>query len=112
MPSQILLRGLDGGLLVVAFAVLGHVLRPKRFAGLTSAAPSIALANLVVTAVVKGPGDVADSCLGMVAGAAGFVAFAALVRPLLPRLGAVWGSVVACAAWAAVACAGYGVVAR
>jgi hypothetical protein len=67
---------------------------------------------LTVTAVAKGPTDVATSCLGMVAGAAGFVAFAVVIRPLLPRLGAVWGSVAACGAWALAAFGGYAVVAR
>jgi hypothetical protein len=41
-----LLRFAAGGLIVSAFAVLGDVLRPKSFAGLFGAAPSVALATL------------------------------------------------------------------
>jgi hypothetical protein len=40
------LRSLIGGLVVSLFAVIGDVLRPKSFAGLFGAAPSIALATL------------------------------------------------------------------
>ncbi|MHC6153083.1 hypothetical protein ACVSQB_14940 [Bradyrhizobium elkanii] len=35
-----------GGLVVSLFAILGDVLRPKNFAGLFGAAPSVALATL------------------------------------------------------------------
>ena len=41
-----LLRFLIGGVVVSVFAVLGDVLRPKSFAGLFGAAPSVALATL------------------------------------------------------------------
>jgi uncharacterized protein DUF3147 len=44
--SQILVRFLIGGVAVSAFAVLGDLLKPKSFAGLFGAAPSIALAAL------------------------------------------------------------------
>jgi hypothetical protein len=43
---EYLIRFLAGGLVVSAFAVLGDVLRPKSFAGLFGAAPSVALATL------------------------------------------------------------------
>jgi hypothetical protein len=39
------LRFLAGGIAVSAFATLGDTLRPKSFAGLFGAAPSIALAT-------------------------------------------------------------------
>ena len=39
------LRFLAGGIAVSAFAALGDTLRPKSFAGLFAAAPSIALRN-------------------------------------------------------------------
>lgn len=40
------LRFLIGGLVVSLFALVGDVLRPKSFAGLFGAAPSVALATL------------------------------------------------------------------
>ena len=43
------LRFLAGGIAVSAFAALGDTLRPKSFAGLFGAAPSIALATLLIT---------------------------------------------------------------
>ena len=41
-----LLRAVIGGVVVSAFALLGDVFQPKRFAGLFGAAPSVALASL------------------------------------------------------------------
>jgi hypothetical protein len=43
------LRFLAGGIAVSAFAALADTLRPKSFAGLFGAAPSIALATLLIT---------------------------------------------------------------
>ena len=48
------LRFLAGGIAVSAFAALGDALRPKSFAGLFGAAPSIALATLLITLSHKG----------------------------------------------------------
>jgi len=44
-------KAVNGGLFVVAFAVVAQCLKPKRFAGLLSAAPSVAIANLIVDIV-------------------------------------------------------------
>jgi hypothetical protein len=44
--TEYLVRFLVGGVVVSAFAMLGDVLRPKSFAGLFGAAPSVALATL------------------------------------------------------------------
>jgi hypothetical protein len=48
------LRFLAGGIVVSAFAALGDTLRPKSFASLFGAAPSIALATLLITLSHKG----------------------------------------------------------
>ena len=47
--SEILLRFLIGGAVVSAFALLGDLFKPKSFAGLFGAAPSVALATLGLT---------------------------------------------------------------
>jgi Protein of unknown function (DUF3147) len=47
--GEALIRFIIGGLLVTAFAVLGDMLKPKSFAGLFGAAPSVALATLILT---------------------------------------------------------------
>ena len=44
--TEYLIRFLVGGVVVSAFAMLGDILRPKSFAGLFGAAPSVALATL------------------------------------------------------------------
>ncbi len=44
--AQYLFRFLVGGAIVSVFACLGDVLKPKSFAGLFGAAPSVALATL------------------------------------------------------------------
>ena len=44
--TEYLVRFLVGGVVVSAFAMLSDVLRPKSFAGLFGAAPSVALATL------------------------------------------------------------------
>ncbi len=96
-----------GGTLVVAFALLGQALHPKRFAGLFSAAPSIAIAGLIVTVLAAGDGPASRAALGMLFGAAGFVAFSLVVRPLLKRMSAVATSAFGCGAWVLVAVGGY-----
>lgn len=44
--GEYLIRFLIGGLVVSAFSLMGTVLKPKTFAGLFAAAPSVALATL------------------------------------------------------------------
>jgi hypothetical protein len=44
-----LVRIVVGGMVVSVFALLGDLLKPKSFAGLFGAAPSVALATLVLT---------------------------------------------------------------
>jgi uncharacterized membrane protein (GlpM family) len=110
--SVILVKAAAGGTLVVVFALLGEVLRPKWLAGLFSAAPSIAIAGLIVTVVDKGDHAASQAALGMVFGAAGFVVFAACARPLLSRFHAVLASALACVAWVVVALGSFLLVLR
>ena len=79
------IKGLAGGALVVAFALLSQGLEPKRFAGLFSAAPAVALAGLTVTLLDKGAHDAHQSAVGMIAGGVGMAVYAAAVIPLLRR---------------------------
>ena len=62
------LRFLAGGIAVSAFAALADTLRPKSFAGLFSAAPSIALATLLITLSQKGAAFVALEGRSMIVG--------------------------------------------
>src|SRR5205807_3388129 len=47
-------KAVIGGLAVLGFSVIGEAARPKRFAGLFAAAPSVALASLAITVLSKG----------------------------------------------------------
>jgi hypothetical protein len=69
-------RFLLGGLIVSAFAVLGDVLRPKGFAGLFGAAPSVALATLALTLRTEGAQYAALEARSMIAGAFAFFVYA------------------------------------
>jgi uncharacterized membrane protein (GlpM family) len=68
-------RFLLGGLIVSAFAVVGDVLRPKGFAGLFGAAPSVALATLTLTLFAEGKHYAALEARSMVAGAFAFFGY-------------------------------------
>lgn len=63
------LRFIVGGVGVSMFAALGDTLRPKSFAGLFGAAPSIALATLLITLSEKGAPFAAVEGRSMIAGA-------------------------------------------
>lgn len=97
------IKGLAGGSLVVAFALLSEGLIPKRFAGLFSAAPAVALAGLAVVLLDKGSHDAHRNTTGMIAGAVGMMAYAAAVIPLLRRTRAARAAAIALGAWFCVA---------
>jgi hypothetical protein len=46
---EFVLRAIIGGVVVSIFAIVGDVLKPKSFAGLLGAAPSVALATIPLT---------------------------------------------------------------
>src|SRR5207248_9962493 len=82
----------------------------KRFAGVFAAAPSVALAGLVVTLFAKGASSAQRSALGMVAGAVAFVVYALVTPATVRRLGALLGASVSIVGWLAVAAMGLAVV--
>ena len=67
--TEYVVRFLVGGIVVSAFAILGDVLRPKSFAGLFGAAPSVALATLGIAVYRHGAGYAATQGFAMMAGA-------------------------------------------
>jgi hypothetical protein len=83
--KEMLLRFVIGGSVVSGFALLGEVLRPKSFAGLFAAAPSIALATLGLAAAHQGKAFAAMEARSMLAGALGFFCYAVVVSRLLLR---------------------------
>jgi hypothetical protein len=82
---QIIFRFLVGGTIVSFFAVLGDVLKPKRFAGLFGAAPSVALATLGLTILANGKVYAATEARSMMAGAAAFFVYTLLACQLMIR---------------------------
>jgi uncharacterized membrane protein (GlpM family) len=83
MLMEILIRVIAGGVMVSLFAILGDLLKPKGFAGLFGAAPSVALATVLLTVVKDGPAYVAAEARSMISGAAAFFVYACLARHFL-----------------------------
>jgi hypothetical protein len=81
----VLIRFLIGGIVVSLFAALADVLRPKSFAGLFGAAPSIALATLGLTIHQNGRAYATLELRSMMLGAIGFFAYAFSVGWVLRR---------------------------
>ena len=104
MPiSSMALKALIGGLAVVGFSLIGHAGHPKRFAGLFSAAPSVAVASLAITAIVKGADGAVPYARGMLIGSVGMLAYGVVSLYLIQRLHALIGSILAWLAWLVVA---------
>jgi Protein of unknown function (DUF3147) len=80
-----LIRFLIGGVIVSAFAALSEVLRPKSFAGLFAAAPSIALSTLSLTIVSSGKAMAAIEARSMIFGAIAFCVYASVCSRVLMR---------------------------
>lgn len=106
------LKALVGGLAVVAFSLAGEAGHPKRFAGLFAAAPSVAVASLVITVAAKGGGDAVLYARGMLIGSAAMIAYSLVSLHLIERLHALAGSILSWAAWLAVAAGLYLLVGR
>lgn len=83
---QYLIRFLAGGIVVSAFAVLGDMLRPKSFAGLFGAAPSVALATLSLALWKEGGEYVSVEGRSMMLGAVALALYNLAVCQLLMRL--------------------------
>jgi len=73
---ELIFRFMVGGLVVSFFAVIGDVLKPKSFAGLFGAAPSVALATLGLTIMTDGKAYAALESRSMIVGACAFVVYA------------------------------------
>jgi uncharacterized membrane protein (GlpM family) len=104
---ELLWRFLIGGALVSVFALVGDVMRPKRFAGIFGAAPSIALATLALTVARDGRAFAAIEARSMVLTSGGFILYVYAVQRMLAR--GRWPtapvSLAALVIWALAACA-------
>src|ERR1700730_1891695 len=83
--TEYVVRFLVGGVVVSAFAMLGDILRPKSFAGLFGAAPSVALATLGIALFQHGGQYAAMQGRAMLSGAIALFVYSVAVCQLLMR---------------------------
>jgi hypothetical protein len=85
MFHEAIVRFLIGGIIVSVFAVFGNLFKPKTFAGLFGAAPSVALATLTLTVAKNGRSYASAEARSMVAGAVALCLYSICVAFLLIR---------------------------
>jgi uncharacterized membrane protein (GlpM family) len=102
---EYLARFLIGGLAVSAFALLGDMLRPKSFAGLFGAAPSVALATLAIALLRHGSNYAVTQSQAMIWSAIALFVYSTVVCQLLirRRWNALPATVIALVVWLSVA---------
>ena len=83
--GELTVRFLVGGVIVSLFAAVAEVCRPKSFAGLFGAAPSVALTTLGIAIAQHGKDYAALEARFMVFGAVGFFIYAAVASWTLMR---------------------------
>lgn len=83
--KEILFRFLVGGLVVTTFSTLADILKPKSFAGLFGAAPSVALATLGLTIVSNGTTYAALEARSMIGGAVALLVYTYLVAWVMSK---------------------------
>ena len=105
--GELLARFLIGGAIVCFFAVLAEMFRPKSFAGLFGAAPSIALATIGITIAGHGNVYAALEARSMIFGAIAFLLYAACVSWMLLRFKprALTATIALMPVWFAASCA-------
>lgn len=103
--EEMLIRFAVGGFVVSLFALLSDTLKPKSFAGLFGAAPSVGLATLSLTVVASGRAYGQTEARSMILGAVAFFFYASVVSWLLMRknLPALMTTSVCLAIWLAAA---------
>ena len=81
--KELLVRFLIGGIAVSFFSVLGDVFKPKSFAGLFGAAPSVALATLGLAILKEGRQYASTEAASMIAGTVAFFVYSSIVSWIL-----------------------------
>ena len=106
---QLVFRFIVGGLVVSFFAVVGDALKPKSFAGLFGAAPSVALATLALTVFSNGKDYAAVEARSMIIGAVAFLVYCCVCMRIMAHqhLSAATVTISALALWLACAVGGW-----
>ena len=101
------IRFIAGGLIVSLFAMVGDALRPKSFAGLFGAAPSVALVSMTLAFAMRGADYVSIEARSMGLGAVALTLFCFLVCQLLmrARYSALTATLIASVVWLALSLA-------
>ena len=99
--AELCIRFVIGGVVVSSFAMLGEVLRPKSFAGIFGAAPSVALASFGITVMHHGPQYGAIEARSMLLGAIACFLYVLTAKWLLVRfrLSALFSTLTAMPVW-------------
>jgi Protein of unknown function (DUF3147) len=84
--TEYIVRFLIGGFAVSVFAAIGDVLRPKSFAGLFGAAPSIALVTLSIALGEHGSEYVATESRSMMIGSLALATYSWVTCQLMMRV--------------------------
>jgi hypothetical protein len=82
---EILIRFIAGGVIISIFALIGDILKPKSFAGLFGAAPSVALVTLFLTVSTRGQTYASLEARSMVLGGMAFFLYASTASYLMLR---------------------------
>ena len=99
--TQLLIRFIVGGAVVSFFAAFGDAVKPKSFAGLFAAAPSVAMAALGLTIMTKGKLLVAAEARSMILGAIALFLYAGSAMRLMLKckMDAAPAAILALTAW-------------
>jgi hypothetical protein len=106
---EIVFRFIIGGLMVSLFALIGDLLKPKSFAGIFGAAPSVALATLALTIVSRGNQYAAAELHATTCGAVAFFVYASGVSWFMMRykVGAIMATTTLIPLWLGIAFGGW-----
>ena len=85
LGMDVVFRFIVGGLIVSLFAAFGDVLKPRSFAGLFAAAPSVALATLGLAIMTSGKMYAVAESRSMVAGAVALFLYASATIGLIMK---------------------------
>jgi uncharacterized membrane protein (GlpM family) len=83
--GELMARFVIGGIIVSLFAAIAEVCRPKSFAGLFGAAPSVALTTIGIAIAQHGKGYAAIEARSMIFGAIAFFMYAVAASWILMR---------------------------
>lgn len=102
---DLLIRFVIGGVVVSLFAVIGDMLKPKTFAGLFAAAPSVALATLGLTSHSKGNFYASIEARSMMIGGLALLLYSLAVAVIMMRFkpSARWATLSLLPGWVLVA---------